>query len=268
MLGEHPRLFKKVFARAQQQLKHVFGMEMTQLPTREKLTLEEKRKGSVLLFLLNMSPFPKAANPLNLTIAISANSQTKVAETWILVSTLPKPFQNPLIATPSKAPTAEVEATYVGFYTLVIALIMLNGGEITEQKLKRYLNRLNADSKLGAEKTDDVLTKMEKSGYVAKRVENISADQDKNISWLVGPRGKQEVGPEGVAGMIREVFGGTTPRLEKQLTASLGTKPREEPREAQQDGENDEDNREGNSRVAEEAPRRSGRRVTRNRYDD
>jgi len=159
-----------------------------------------------------------------------------------------------------------VEATYVGFYTMVIALIMLNGGEITEQKLKRYLNRLNADSKLGAEKTDDVLTKMEKSGYVAKRVENISADQDKNISWLVGPRGKQEVGPEGVAGMIREVFGGATPRLEKQLSASLGTKPREEPREAQQDGEDEEDNGEGNSRMAEEAPRRSGRRGTRNRY--
>lgn len=45
VLGEHPRLFKRVFALAQSQLKRVFGMEMRQLPVREKLTLEEKRKG-------------------------------------------------------------------------------------------------------------------------------------------------------------------------------------------------------------------------------
>lgn len=45
VLGEHPRLFKRVFALAQSQLKRVFGMEMRQLPIREKLTLEEKRKG-------------------------------------------------------------------------------------------------------------------------------------------------------------------------------------------------------------------------------
>ena len=45
VLGEHPRLFKRVFALAQSQLKRTFGMEMRQLPIREKLTLEEKRKG-------------------------------------------------------------------------------------------------------------------------------------------------------------------------------------------------------------------------------
>lgn len=45
VLGEHPRAFKKVFALAQEQLRRIFGMEMRQLPVREKLTLEEKRKG-------------------------------------------------------------------------------------------------------------------------------------------------------------------------------------------------------------------------------
>ncbi|PKS12124.1 hypothetical protein jhhlp_001422 [Lomentospora prolificans] len=244
VLGEHPRLFRKVFDIAQKQLRAVFGMEMSQLPVREKLTLEEKRK------------------------AISSNSQVKSAETWILVSTLPRRFQAPLIIAPSKAPTAEVEATYVGFYTMVIALILLNGGEVTEQKLKRYLSRVNADNKLGAEKTEDVLARMEKMGYVAKRVENISADQDKNISWLVGPRGKQEVGPEGVAGMIREVFGGSNPGLEKQLAASLGVKaPEEEREEEERDGENGEENGQENSLVTDDEPRRS-RRVTRSRYED
>lgn len=47
VLGEHPRAFKRVFALAQEQLRRLFGMEMRQLPVREKLTLEEKRKGEM-----------------------------------------------------------------------------------------------------------------------------------------------------------------------------------------------------------------------------
>ncbi|KAL2109512.1 hypothetical protein VUR80DRAFT_2354 [Thermomyces stellatus] len=236
VLGEHPRAFRKVFALAQEQLRRTFGMEMRQLPVREKLTLEEKRK------------------------VLNSNTQTKAAETWILVSTLPKRYQNPAILAPSSAPTAEYEATYVGFYTMVIALIALSGGEITEPKLKRHFQRLNVDNKLGVERTDDVLLKMEKSGYVVRKVENISADHDKNVSWLVGPRGKEEIGPEGVAGVVREVFGGTTPELERKLAASLGITP-EEPTGAQEDEENGEE--------PEDAPEpRRSRRAVRHRDSD
>lgn len=153
---------------------------------------------------------------------------------------------------------------------MVIALIALNGGEITEQKLKRYLSRVNADNKLGSEKTEEVLARMEKMGYVAKRVENISADQDKNVSWLVGPRGKKEVGPEGVAGMIREVFGGSTPALEKQLAASLGVQVSEVQSEGdeEENNENGEADGEGDIHPAEEESRRSSRRTARNRHAD
>ncbi|SPO03860.1 uncharacterized protein DNG_06543 [Cephalotrichum gorgonifer] len=238
VLGDHPRTFRRVFAEAQGHLKRTFGMEMRQLPVREKLTLEEKRK------------------------ALNSNSQAKAAETWILVSILPKPYQNPVILAPSNAPTAEYEATYVGFYTMVIALIALNGGEITEQKLKRHLSRLNADSKLGADKTEEVLAKMERSAYVVKRVENISPDQDKNISWLVGPRGKEEIGPEGVAGVVREVFGGSTPELERRLAGSLGIAPQEAHEEALEDGGEEGDGEE-DPRNVESETRRSSRRAAR-----
>lgn len=195
-------------------------MEMRQLPVREKLTLEEKRKGEICLALT-------IADRELICPALNSNTQTKAAETWIIVSTLPKPYQNPAILAPSSAPTAEYEATYAGFYTMVIALIALSGGEITEPKLKRHFQRLNADNKLGADKTEDVLLKMERTGYVVKRVENISADHDKNVSWLVGPRGKEEIGPQGVAGVVREVFGGSTPELERKLAGSLGIAPEE-----------------------------------------
>lgn len=143
---------------------------------------------------------------------------------------------------------------------MVIALIALSGGEITEPKLKRHFQRLNADNKLGPERTDDVLTKMERSGYVVRRVENISADQDKNVSWLIGPRGKEEIGPEGVAGVVREVFGGTTPELERRMATSLGITPQEP--EEQVEEENGEEPGEAPE------PRRRSRRAARHTDSD
>ena len=36
-------VFNKVFEKAQEQLQHVFGMEMTELPAKEKVTIAQKR---------------------------------------------------------------------------------------------------------------------------------------------------------------------------------------------------------------------------------
>jgi len=43
VLGTQGRQFKKVFEEAQEQLRHVFGMQMVELPTKEKVTIREKR---------------------------------------------------------------------------------------------------------------------------------------------------------------------------------------------------------------------------------
>lgn len=43
VLGKQHRSFKKVFDAAQDQLRKKFGMEMVQLPQREKVTLKAKR---------------------------------------------------------------------------------------------------------------------------------------------------------------------------------------------------------------------------------
>lgn len=54
VLGEQgSRQFKLVFDQAQRELRQRFGMEMTELPAREKVTITQRRGefGSVLLFL-------------------------------------------------------------------------------------------------------------------------------------------------------------------------------------------------------------------------
>jgi hypothetical protein len=43
VLGNHARMFKRVFDGAQVHLRQVFGMEMTELPLKEKRTLKEKQ---------------------------------------------------------------------------------------------------------------------------------------------------------------------------------------------------------------------------------
>jgi hypothetical protein len=46
VLGDQGRSFKRIFALAQEQLRLVWGMELRELPVREKVTLQEKRKGT------------------------------------------------------------------------------------------------------------------------------------------------------------------------------------------------------------------------------
>lgn len=143
-----------------------------------------------------------------------------------MVSILPAAFRTPSLIPPSHTPTAEAEATYTGFYTLVVTLILLHGGEITDPKLRKHLKRLNADTHLGSHKTADVITRMERHGYIVKKVEKdaySAGDDDRNSSYLVGPRGKVELMPENVADFVRAVYGETTHELEKQISASLGT---------------------------------------------
>lgn len=48
VLGDQGRAFRRVLDGAQMTLRAVFGMEMVELPVKEKLTKEEKRKGQCL----------------------------------------------------------------------------------------------------------------------------------------------------------------------------------------------------------------------------
>ncbi|RGP78655.1 non-structural maintenance of chromosome element 3 [Fusarium longipes] len=201
VLGNQGRSFRRIFDLAQKQLREFWGMEMRELPVREKVTLQEKRQ------------------------AMKSNSQPKLGSgSYILTSTLPEAYRTAVILGPSKTPSADDEATYAAFYTLVITLILLSGGELSEQKLKRHLSRMNADQNVSMDKTEIILKKMERQGYVIKRVERppLGQDGEHTTTWHVGPRGKEEVGLGGVMGMTREVYGESwDEEMEKKMRASL-----------------------------------------------
>lgn len=68
---------------------------------------------------------------------------------------------------------------------------------------------------------ENTLRKMKKEGYLVEVKDNTGDEQI--TDWMVGPRGKIEVGNTGVQGLVRAVYGDKADaNLEKKINSSLG----------------------------------------------
>ncbi|MCJ1248533.1 Melanoma-associated antigen F1 [Trapelia coarctata] len=254
------RTFKLVFESAQMVLRHTFGMTLTALPLREKITVAQKRAAQ------------------RMTGNSQGNSHSGTPTAYILTSTLPLSMRTPAILSPQKIPSVGPEASYVGLYTFVVSVIYLSeGGRCSEGRLERALKKVAAnDYGPGGEKMDKLLKRMEKEGYIVK-IREREAGGEESVEFVVGPRGKVEVGERGVAGCVREVYGDGVTGLEKRLERSLGAgtfKKLEE--RVVNDGEGEGEEGEGEGEAEEEqgparrrtSARRSGRRAQEEDEDD
>lgn len=177
------RSFKAVFEGAQRVLQDTFGMKLVELPSKEKTNIRDRR-----------------------TQATQTKASSSSSKSWILLSILPAELKNsPIISQPTKAPNADTEASYTALYTFILSLIYLNNNSLPEQKLERYLKRVNADTYTPLGSLDKLLQRMMREGYVEKRRDTSSGEEI--IEWTPGPRGKVEVGIRGVAGLVRSVYG-------------------------------------------------------------
>jgi melanoma-associated antigen len=149
---------------------------------------------------------------------------------WVLTSILPLKYHDPNILPPPRIPTVTQESSYVGLYTFIIATIYLAGGTLPEAKLERYLRRTNADHSTPADKTDKLLQHLIKEGYIVKIRDSSSGEE--LVDYMVGPRGKVEVGEDGVAEFVKKVYGQKADEdLDKRLERSLGLGQRRPPTE-------------------------------------
>ncbi|KAI8941244.1 hypothetical protein NX059_002476 [Plenodomus lindquistii] len=201
VLGSHTRMFKEVFLKANADLMDVFGMHMVELPKADRVTMRQKRA------------------------AAASDSQSKSTSMWVLQTILPDEYRLPEIIGPSQ-PLEEgnlnTEDSYVGLYTMAIALITISGGIMPEGKLDRALRRMNADQSTPIGNKDKTLAAMAKDGYIVK-VKEAAPGQDETVDYIVGPRGKVEVGREGVARLIRAMFGESEDQdeLEKRIQRTM-----------------------------------------------
>ncbi|KAI0863394.1 MAGE protein [Xylaria cubensis] len=211
VLGTQARSFRRVFDAAQEQLQKVFGMEMAELPVREKRTLKDKQKA----------------------VKRGASQASASSRQYILISFLPQEYRTRPVIGPSRIPSTAEEAAYVAFYTIIISIITLSNGELSDMKLRRYLTRLNASQNLPMDKTDHVLQKLIRQGYLDKIVERVEGDEDA-ITWCVGPRGKVEVSPHSIAQVVSEVWGDLPDDFDEKLEKSLGVQRTAQARVANQ----------------------------------
>lgn len=118
---------------------------------------------------------------------------------------------------------------------------------------------MNAAENMPMDKTANVLAKMQKQGYIVKTVDR--SGDDEQIDWRVGPRGKVEIGNEGIGGLVKVVYGDTPPEdLQSRIHRSLGMEvangnQRDEEEEAEAEAEPEPEQNGGSSR------RRSRRRA-------
>ncbi|KKZ60522.1 hypothetical protein EMCG_04800 [[Emmonsia] crescens] len=182
VLGEQgARQFKQVFEEAQRELREKFGMQMVEQPLREKVSITQRRA------------------------AQRTERPAATSKTWTVITTLPNAYRTPTILPPTKAPSSITESTYTAIYTFIISTILLSGGSIREQKLDRLLRRVNADNFTPIDRTDKLLARLCKEGYLVRNREMDGGEEV--VEYLVGPRGKVEVGVAGVSGLAREVYG-------------------------------------------------------------
>jgi hypothetical protein len=141
---------------------------------------------------------------------------------WVLRTILPDQYRLPEIIGPSR-PLREdenqdnKEDSYVGLYTMTIALIIIAGGKIPEGKLDRSLRRMNADQTTPLGNKDKTLSLMAKDGYI------VPVKEDETVEYIIGPRGKVEVGRDGFANLIRLMYGEEQDQeeLEKRIERTL-----------------------------------------------
>jgi hypothetical protein len=144
---------------------------------------------------------------------------------WVLQTIVPEQYRLPEAIGPSRPLEQDEnnkEAAYVGLYTMVIALIMIAGGRLPEGKLDRALRRMNANQTTPLDSTDKTLALMSKDGYIVRVRESTGGEE--TTDYIVGPRGKVEVGREGFAHLIRTIYGndnGDPEELEKKIKRTL-----------------------------------------------
>lgn len=264
------RQIRQIFTAANDQLIHTFGMTLTELPAREKVTVAQKRAAqrSAGNNSTKHSSTHRTNGDLRDTQSAAAAFNTNTpsnSKQYILTSTLPSRYRHHFILPPSRIPTQSYESSYTGLTTFVVSLIYLSPGHtLSEARLDKHLRTLNADDFVLGEKTErGALARMQREGYIVKVRERGAADAggEDSVDFVVGPRGKVEVGERGVAGLVRGVYGkDDADEVERRLVRSLGhVVVQKKPTLITEDGVNGVEE-EGRDQVTEEEAGADGRR--------
>ncbi|RKP27079.1 MAGE homology domain-containing protein [Syncephalis pseudoplumigaleata] len=174
VLMEHSRAFQLVYERAQMELREVFGMELIELPLRER------------------------AHKIGVSAARRATTHKEKtsSNTFILRSTLPAELRRASLIDWGG------DTAFYGFVLTVLSLIYVHERRLTEDG--------HAHPQL--QSLDETLHRMVKMGYLDKLVgPDAQADDAAAAEYRWGPRAKVEVGEAELTEFIEHIFGEHAP---------------------------------------------------------
>ncbi|CAG8761955.1 736_t:CDS:2, partial [Acaulospora morrowiae] len=206
VLKEHSRSFPVILSKAQERLRDIFGMDLVELPVKDKR--------------VNIG-----------SNAPRRNAQVKEkssSNSYILKNILPKKLLETDLINWDKNKDLEV----MGLLTVVLSLILVNGRVLSDgryyfHQLNNYTRRLHLhnDERFDLEK---LIANFVKQGYLVKQkvsvVENPSQTSDKDpVEYRWGPRAKIEMPESNLCDFIKAVYGNDAPPdLEKRIERASG----------------------------------------------
>ncbi|EMR10506.1 hypothetical protein PNEG_01218 [Pneumocystis murina B123] len=205
LLPSHSRSFAIVFEKTQEKLRNVFGMELVELPYKNNckhISTSHLRKNQNF----------QTHNPFSIA---------HLNKSWILCSILDPKYSDLIF----EVPTIK-EGIFSGIVMTILSILIMNGGEISNELLIRYLSQLQMDNDTSIGNLDKTLKEMVKKGYLERIKDDITSanEGEKNYTYLLGPRGKTEIDPESLTTFIKKIQGDAAPQNLKEIVKKLFNK--------------------------------------------
>ncbi|RUP52171.1 MAGE family-domain-containing protein [Jimgerdemannia flammicorona] len=198
VLHEHSKAFNIVFADAQKHLREVFGMEMVELPAKDKRIVPGAKRTA------------KDARP----------SGTK---SYVLRSVISQAHREAGLVHWGREGEQQM-----GLCNVILSLILVNGRMLSDTALLAYLHRLHyhpGDPTHPLGDLDRTLSNLVKQGYLDRQKTDavVHRDRDAAFEYRWGPRAKVEIKEEAVVSFIAEVYGPDKPNdLPRQIELVMG----------------------------------------------
>ncbi|KAJ3213390.1 hypothetical protein HDU67_002922 [Dinochytrium kinnereticum] len=168
---DNSRAFQAIFERAQERLRMLFGVELVNLPVRERKT------------------GPKDG----------LSSQSSKSNSYVLRSVLPpEETEDMAIATS--------ELSYTVLLCVTLSVICASGQTMPEESLRKYLKKFEGSLEESYGSVLDLIELFVKEGYLGKVKGQRVGSEFESFDVFWGPRAKVEFGGDSLISFLTEVF--------------------------------------------------------------
>ncbi|KAG4306235.1 hypothetical protein PORY_000223 [Pneumocystis oryctolagi] len=203
LLPSYSRSFPFVFEKTQEKLRNIFGMELIELPYKDRykyMSASQLRKN-------------KCSQIQNSSSIVQSN------KSWMLCSILDSKYSELIYHIPTMK-----ECTFSGIIMIILSIVIMNGGMISEELLIKYLSDLHINNDTSIGSLDKTLKEIVKKGYLEKIKDEItSINKTENYTYFLGPRGKIEIDQERLAAFIGKIQNDTSQNF-KEIIEKLYNK--------------------------------------------